>query len=337
MKNYIKKILDGRSLSIDEASNAMEIIMQGEATPAQIAGLLVALKTKGEKAEEVAGFAQTMRKHSLKVNVEDGSAIDGCGTGGDGKGSFNISTAAAIVAAGAGVTVAKHGNRSVSSNCGSADILEACGGAIDPGPEQVEHSINKVGFGFMFAPRFHPAMKYAAAPRKELGVRTVFNILGPMTNPAGVKRQVIGVYEKRLLTLFADVMKLLGSEHVLVVHSRDGLDEFSVCAPTDYIELRDGEKHSLTITPLEVGLKTHSVESLTGGDAQENLKILRAILDGDDNGYREAVLFNAGAMLYVGGKVETLWDGVSMARDTVDWGAAGKKLKEWVDSTKGKS
>lgn len=334
MKNYIKKVIDGRNLSQDEASSAMETIMQGEATPAQIAGLLVALKLKGEKAEEVAGFAQTMRKHSLKIKLQDKNAVDGCGTGGDGKQSFNISTAAAIVASAAGVTVAKHGNRSVSSACGSADILEACGGKIDPGPELVEKDINAIGFGFMFAPRFHPAMKYAAAPRKELGVRTVFNILGPLTNPAGVKRQVIGVYDRKLLPLVADVLQILGSEHVLVVHSRDGLDEFSVGAPTDYVELRDGEKNSLAITPLEVGLKTHPTESLKGADTEANVKILRGIFDGDQNSCREAVLFNAGALIYVSGKVETIWDGVSMARDAIDWGAARKKLNDWVESGK---
>ncbi len=334
MKEYIKKVLEGRNLSIAEASNAMETIMQGEATPAQIAGLLIGLKLKGEKAEEVAGFARTMRKHSLKVKVADDNAVDGCGTGGDGTQSFNFSTAAAIVTAAAGVTVAKHGNRSVSSTCGSADLLEACGGNIDPGTEVVERNINEMGFGFMFAPRFHPAMKYAAAPRKELGVRTMFNILGPMTNPAGVKRQVIGVYDKKLMPLVAEVMKQLGSEHILVVHSRDGLDEFSVGGPTDYVELREDEINASSITPLEVGLKTHPTDSLKGGNAEINLAIFRGILDGDDNGCREGVLFNAGAMIYVSGKVETIWDGVSMARDAIDWGAASKTFKEWIEASK---
>ncbi len=334
MKDYIKKVLEGRNLTTEDASNAMEQIMQGTATPAQIAGLLIGLKLKGEKAEEVAGFAQTMRKHSLKVKVTDVNAVDGCGTGGDGKQSFNISTAAAILTAAAGVTVAKHGNRSVSSACGSADLLEAGGGTIDPGADVVERNINGIGFGFMFAPRFHPAMKYAAGPRKELGVRTVFNILGPMTNPGGVARQVIGVYDKKLLPLVADVMQLLGSKHVLVVNSRDGLDEFSVSAPSDYIELKDGEKHVLAITPLEVGLKTHPSDALKGGDVETNMTILRGVLDGDDNGYREAVLFNAGAMIYVSGKVATIWDGVAMARDAIDWGAAAKKFQEWIDASK---
>lgn len=334
MKNYIKKLIEGRNLSQDEAAAAMETIMQGEATPAQIAALLIALKLKGEKPVEVAGFAQTMRKHSVKIKVKDENAVDGCGTGGDNKQSFNLSTAAGLVAAAAGVTVAKHGNRSVSSACGSADLLEACGGNIDPGADTVESNINKVGFGFMFAPRFHPAMKYAAAPRKEMGVRTVFNILGPLTNPAGVKRQVIGVYDKMLMPLVADVMQLLGAKHVLVVHSRDGHDEFSVGAPTDFIELKDGEMHTTTITPMEVGLKTHPSDSLKGGDAETNLNILRGVLDGDDNAHREGVLFNAGALIYVSGKVQTIWDGVSMARDAIDWGAARKKLQEWIDSSK---
>jgi anthranilate phosphoribosyltransferase len=334
MKDYIKKLTEGRNLSRDEAADAMEKVMQGEATSAQIAGLLIALKLKGEKAEEVAGFAAIMRKHAVKIKVDDDNAVDGCGTGGDGRQSFNLSTAAALVAAGAGVTVAKHGNRSVSSSCGSADLLEACGGNIDPGADAVESNINKMGFGFMFAPRFHPAMKYAAGPRKEMGVRTAFNILGPLTNPAGVQRQVIGVYDKKLMPLVADVMHLLGAKHVLVVHSRDGLDEFSVGAPTDFIELKEGEKHSVTITPMEVGLKTHSSDSLKGGNVETNLKILRSVLDGDNGACREGVLFNAGALIYVSGKVQTIWDGVSMARDAIDWGAAKKKLQDWIVASK---
>ena len=211
MQEFIKRVVSKENLFQEEASRVMEIMMQGEATPAQIAGFLVALKLKGETAEEVAGFAQAMRKHSVKIGINDKYAVDGCGTGGDGSNSFNISTAAAIVASAANVTVAKHGNRSVSSACGSADILEASGAKIDPGINVVEKNINELQFGFMFAPRFHPAMKYAAVPRKELGIRTVFNILGPMTNPAGVKRQVIGVYDQLLMKLVAEVMKLLGS------------------------------------------------------------------------------------------------------------------------------
>ena len=334
MQEFIKRVVSKENLFQEEASRVMEIMMQGEATSAQIAGFLVALKLKGETAEEVAGFAKTMRKHSVKIEIDDKNAVDGCGTGGDGSNSFNISTAAAIVASAASVTVAKHGNRSVSSACGSADILEASGAKIDPGINVVEKTINELQFGFMFAPRFHPAMKYAASPRKELGVRTVFNILGPMTNPAGVKRQVIGVYDQFLMKLVAEVMKLLESEHVLVVHSRDGMDEFSVCAPTDFLELKGGEINSRTITPLEVGLTTYPSESLTGGDAGHNLKILNDILEGEDTSYREAVLFNAGALIYVAGKADSIWDGVSAARDAIDWGAAKQKFQNWIKATK---
>jgi len=334
MQEFIKRVVSKENLFQEEASRVMEIMMQGEATSAQIAGFLVALKLKGETAEEVAGFAKTMRKHSVKIEIDDKNAVDGCGTGGDGSNSFNISTAAAIVASAASVTVAKHGNRSVSSACGSADILEASGAKIDPGINVVEKTINELQFGFMFAPRFHPAMKYAASPRKELGVRTVFNILGPMTNPAGVKRQVIGVYDQFLMKLVAEVMKLLESEHVLVVHSRDGMDEFSVCAPTDFLELKGGEINSRTITPLEVGLTTYPSESLAGGDASHNLKILNDILEGEDTSYREAVLFNAGALIYVAGKADSIWDGVSAARDAIDWGAAKQKFQNWIKATK---
>lgn len=333
IKKLISKVVESHSLEREEACQAMNIIMDGEATPAQIAALMIALKIKGETVDEIAGFVEAMRSHMVKINLNDAQAVDGVGTGGDGAHSFNISTAAAIVAAAAGITVAKHGNRSVSSKCGSADLLEVTGANIDPGPENVEASINQIGFGFMFAPRFHSAMKHAVAPRRELGLRTAFNILGPMTNPAGVKRQVTGVYAPELMPLVADVLKATGSEHVLVLHSRDGLDEFSVSDTTDYIELRDGQTVRRSISPQEAGLKLWPSGSLAGGDAAENIKILHRVLEGEKSAYRDAVLFNAAAMLYVGNKAGSIPEAVGLVAGAIDSGAAIAKLKAWVDFT----
>jgi anthranilate phosphoribosyltransferase len=334
MKEFIHKVLAGEQLSIEEASAAMGLIMNGQATPAQIGGFLVALKTKGETAQEVAGFVSAMRDHAVKIQLRDETAVDGCGTGGDHANTFNISTAASLVAAAAGATVAKHGNRSVSSKCGSADLLEACGGEIAPGPERVKAHIDDIGFGFMFAPSFHPSMKHAAGPRKELGVRTVFNILGPMSNPAGVKRQVIGVYDLRLIPLMIEALEIAGSEHVIVAHSYDGLDEFSVAGPTGYVELKNGQREAITLAPEDVGLERHPAEALVGGDAEANRRILGSIFEGQAGACRDAVVFNAGAMLYVAGKVESIADGVAKAQEAIDSGAARSKLDEWVAGSK---
>jgi len=333
MREYLEKILCGENLSIDEASAAMDMIMTGAATPAQIAGLIVALKQKGETADEAAGFVKSMRQHAVRIELDDSEAVDGCGTGGDGSNSFNISTAAAIVTAAAGVTVAKHGNRAISSRCGSADLLEATGGNIDPGTETVRDNINDVGFGFMFAPRFHPAMKHAAVPRKELGVRTIFNILGPMTNPAGVTRQVIGVFNKELMSLMGDVLQMTGSRHVILVHAIDGLDEFSVNAPTEYIEINGGARSSNEITPEQVGLAIHPAGSLAGGDSSQNRTILDSVLAGERSACRDAVLFNAGAMIYVAGKVGSIREGVDMATTAIDNGSAAEKITTWTKTS----
>lgn len=330
MKEFIKKVLSGDNLNFDEAVQAMNLIMEGKATPAQIAGLIITLKLKGEKVDEVAGFVASMRSHSVKIKLNDENAVDGCGTGGDGSNSFNVSTAAAIITSAAGVTVAKHGNRSVSSKCGSADLLEKAGGKIDPEPDIVKDNINKVGFGFMFAPRFHPAMKHAAVPRKELGVRTIFNILGPMTNPASVKRQVIGVYDKKLMSLMSEVLKKTGSKHVITVHSHDGLDEYSISSPTDYVEYKNGETLSGTINPEDAGLKSYSGNVIAGGDASENLNIFHGILEGVKSPYRDAVLFNSGALIYVAGKAETIKEGVRLAAVVIDKGLAKQKLNDWI-------
>lgn len=334
VKELLPKVLDGIDLTRDEAIRIADCIMDGQATPAQIAGFLVALRMKGEKAPEVAGFVQSMRNHSVRLEINDPHAVDGVGTGGDGAHSFNISTAAGIVTAAAGVTVAKHGNRSVSSKCGSADLLEATGGDIDPGPELVRDCINEIGFGFMFAPRFHPAMKFAGPPRKELAVRTVFNILGPMTNPAGVKRQLIGVYDKALMSLVAEVLSMTGSEHVIIVHSRDGMDEVSISAPTDFLELKDGSITEITLMPTEFGLKEYPSGAVAGGEAVENVRILRSVLDGIAGAYRDVVILNAAVMIYVSGKVEDIGQGVSLAAEAIDAGHAREKLNQWVSFTR---
>ncbi len=333
IQDGIKKILAKESLTQSEAAMVMNSIMSGEATPAQIAGFLVALRLKGETAQEVAGFVQSMRNYSVRIQVNDTNAIDGCGTGGDGKGTFNISTAASLVAAATGATVAKHGNRSISSKCGSADLLETCGGAIDPGPEQVTKTINDIGFGFMFAPRFHPAMKHAATPRKELGIRTVFNILGPMTNPAGVKRQVIGVYDAALLPLVAEVLAITGSEHVLVVHSRDGHDEISATVPTDYVEINHGKYSNGTIDPSKM-MRISAGSEVSGGDPVHNHRLLLDLLNGQQGELRNAVVINSAALLYVAGKVEAIADGIRSAEKAIDSGSAQIKLSEWINASR---
>jgi anthranilate phosphoribosyltransferase len=333
IKEAIRKVLAGEHLTPKEAHQVMGTIMSGEATPAQIGGLLIALKQKGEHAQEVAGFVRSMREHAVPVMVNDMDAVDGCGTGGDGTHSFNISTAASIVTAASGVTVAKHGNRSVSSKCGSADLLEACEGNIDPGPEVVRDNINQIGFGFIYAPRFHPSMKHAAGPRRDLGIRTVFNILGPMTNPAAVKRQVVGVFHKSVIGLMAEVLETTGSQHVLVAHSRDGLDEFSISAPTDFVEVHHGKRTEASIRPEDCGLRSHPEGSVGGGDGAYNRRIFERLLEGEDGPCRDAVLLNAGAMIYVAGQAESIREGVVTARNAVDDGSAKQKLQQWVTAS----
>ncbi len=330
MQAVLVKILQEEDLSREEASYAMDMIMAGQASAAQIAGFLIALRQKGETVSEVAGFVESMRRHSVKISLQESGAVDGCGTGGDGAGSFNVSTAAALVAASAGAVVAKHGNRSVSSQCGSADLLEAAGGKIDGTPASVERAIAETNFGFMFAPLYHPAMKHAATVRRELGVRTVFNILGPMTSPAGVKRQVVGVYERALLSLVGEVLEATGSVHVIVAHSRDGLDEFSVSAITDYYEYCDGKRVQKQVSPEDAGLRSYPEHALTGGDAKENLRILSGIMESRPSAYRDATLLNAGALLVVAGKAGSLKEGVAISQAALDSGASQSTLKEWI-------
>ncbi|MBM3154983.1 MAG: anthranilate phosphoribosyltransferase [Chloroflexi bacterium] len=329
IKEAISALVSGRSLAVDEAAQVMEEIMQGEATPAQLGAFVVALRLKGETVDEIVGLARTMRAKVVPV-IADGLVVDTCGTGGDGSHTFNISTATAFVAAGAGLKVAKHGNRAMSSQCGSADVLETLGVTIDLNAEQVQRCLQEVGIGFMFAPSFHPAMKYAAAPRREIGIRTVFNILGPLTNPAGAKAQVLGVADQLLVEKLALVLKGLGCHHALVVHGEDGLDEITVTGTTHICELKDGCVEKYAIGPEEFGIPNASADSLKGGSIQENADLLCGVLAGAKGSQRDVVLMNAAAVLLVGDKVETLQRGVALAAEAIDSGRALSKLERLI-------
>lgn len=330
LREALARVVDGRDLSRDEADALMRRVMEGEATPAQLGALLAALHAKGETVEEIAGFAAALRAYAVPVRVADG-AIDTCGTGGDGSGTFNISTVSAIVCAAAGVRVAKHGNRAASSACGSADVLEALGVRIDLGPEGVARCVEEAGVGFMFAPRFHPAMRHAAPVRRELGIRTVFNVLGPLANPAGVRRQLLGVATSRLGERMAQVLGALGAERVVVAHGEDGLDEISPCGPTTLYELRNGAVERRTLSPEDVGLERASREEIRGGDAGRNREIATRVLAGEPGGPRTAVLLNAGAALYVGARAGSIGEGVALAARTIDEGAAAATLARFVE------
>jgi anthranilate phosphoribosyltransferase len=330
IKEAIAGLVAGRSLTADEAAQVMEEIMQGEATPAQFGALVTALRIKGETVDEIVGLAKTMRARAIPVTF-DGLVVDTCGTGGDGSQTFNISTTAAFVAAGAGLKVAKHGNRAMSSQCGSADVLEALGVKIELTAEQVQRCLQDVGIGFMFAPAFHPAMKYAAVPRREIGIRTVFNILGPLTNPAGAKAQVLGVAEDSLVQKMALALQNLGCSHALVVHGEDGLDEITVSGKTHVCELKGGHTINYEIDPEKIGLKRSPRETLKGGSARENAETLRGILSGASGPKRDAVLMNAAAVLLAGDKVTTLQKGVELAQETIDKGLALDKLEKLVE------
>jgi anthranilate phosphoribosyltransferase len=316
-------------LSFDEMRTSMEGIMEGQWTPAQIAGFLVALRIKGETPEEIAAAATVLREKSVTVPVHR-DTVDTCGTGGDGSGTFNISTAAAIVAAGAGVAVAKHGNRAVSSRCGSANVLQTLGVNLDWTPEQSGRCIDEVGVAFLFAPKLHPAMKHVIGPRQELGQRTLFNILGPLLNPARAKRQVIGVFHHGLTRALAETLQRLDSTHVWVVAGTDGLDEISLCAPTKVAELKEGHIHEFILNPEDLGFSLASPEDLMGGDAEQNAAIIRAILAGEKGPKRDIVVLNAGACLHVGGKAPSLDAGIALAKESLDSGAAANVLKKWI-------
>jgi anthranilate phosphoribosyltransferase len=329
-REALAAVAGGRTLTRAEAESAMGTVMAGEATAAQLGALLAALAVRGETVEEITGFAMGLRAAAVPVTVADG-AIDTCGTGGDRSHSFNISTVAAIVAAAAGARVAKHGNRAASSACGSADVLEALGVKIDLGPEAVATCVDEVGLGFMFAPRFHPAMRHAGPVRREIGIRTVFNVLGPLANPAGVRRQLLGVPSAALGERMVEVLRELGGERALVVHSEDGLDEISPSGRTRTWELRDGTIREGELVPEAVGLERAPRESVRGGDSATNAGIARDVLSGAARGgARTAVLLNAGAACYVAGLAADVKGGVALAARAIGDGAAGATLERWV-------
>ncbi len=330
IKEAVQALVSGRSLTMEEAASVMEEIMEGKVTPAQFGAFVTALRLKGETVDEIAGLAKTMRAKAVPVTITE-PVVDTCGTGGDGSSTFNISTTAAFVAAGAGLKVAKHGNRAMSSQCGSADVLEALGVRIDLNAEQVQRCLQEVGIGFMFAPVFHPAMKYASAPRREIGIRTVFNILGPLTNPASAKAQVVGVADSTLVEKLALVLKSLNCHRALVVHGEDGLDEITITGKTKVCELKDGDINSYSISPEDFGLPQASLDSLRGGTLDENAALLRRVLSGALGPQRDVVLMNAAAALLAGGSVETLKEGAVLAKEVVDGGHALAKLEQLIE------
>ena len=331
IKEAIRQLISGESLLMEQAQQVMEEIMEGEATPAQFGAFVTALRLKGETVDELIGMARVMRAKSIKVNAGE-QLIDTCGTGGDASGTFNISTAAALVAAGAGLKVAKHGNRAMSSRCGSADVLEALGVKIDCDASVIERCIKEAGIGFMFAPLFHPAMKYAAAPRREIGVRTVFNLIGPLTNPAGAETQVIGVSEGEMAERIALTLKGLGCRHALVVYAEKGYDEIAINGRTYIYELKNDEVSSYEVSPADFGLNEADLSSMKGGDAAENADILRGVFSGAIKGpKRDVVLMNAAAALLAGDKVDDLKQGYELATEVIDRGQAMAKLEKLVE------
>lgn len=323
IKDAIQQLIERKDLSREVARQVMDQIMSGQATDAQIAGFLVALRCKGETAEEIAGCAETMRQKATAVRTSRQPLIDTCGTGGDHSGTFNISTTVAFVAAGAGLCVAKHGNRAMSSQCGSADVLQALGINVEISPAQVGACLDEAGIGFLFAPKLHGAMKHAIVPRRELGTRTVFNVLGPLTNPAGARRQLIGVYSPALTEKVAQVLSTLGSERAIVVHGSDGLDELTLTGPSQVAELKEGQVSTYEVRPEAFGLKTAPASALKGGDAPHNAQILGAVLKGEEGPRRDIVLLNAAAAIAAGGLAADLQEGLNRARESI---ASGKAL-----------
>ena len=332
IRESIDTVVSGQSLSMEDASLVMREIMEGEATPAQLGAFLTALALKGETTQEIAGMAKVMREMSLQVKV-DGELIDTVGTGGDGKNTFNISTATAFVAAGAGLKVAKHGNRAASGSCGSADVLEALGVQIELSPEAVAQCVNEVGVGFMFAPAFHPAMRYAGPVRREIGIRTVFNILGPLTNPAGAQTQLLGVAFPELGGIMAEVLGFLGSHHAMIVHGHGGLDEISLSGDTSVWEVRGGEVEEWTLHVEDTGLPETPIEAIRGGTKEENAATMRRVFQGEQGPVRDMVLLNSAGVLMVGDKAESIRKGVEMSAGIIDSGAALAKLDQMIEVT----
>ena len=330
IREAIETVVSGGSLSMQDAAAAMNEIMSGEATPAQFGAFVTALRLKGETVDEIAGMAQAMREHSLHVDV-DGSLVDTCGTGGDGSGTFNISTTAAFVAAGAGAKVAKHGNRAMSGSSGSADVLEALGAKIDLAPKSVTRCINETGFGFMFAQGFHPSMRFAAGPRREIGIRTVFNILGPLTNPAGARAQVIGVADASMASKMAQALSRLGSRRALVVHGNDGLDEITIADSSRVWELREGDVSEYNILPEGSGVTRASLSEIQAADAEQSANMLRDVLAGRAGAARDVVLLNAAAALLAANLVLSIPTGVEIAADAIDTGSAMRRMEAFID------
>lgn len=333
MQIGIKELIEGKDLSRIQAREIMGAIMEGNASPAQIGSLLTALRMKGESVEEITGFAEAMRGFGTHVATESARLLDTCGTGGSGIHKFNISTASAIISSAASVRVAKHGNRSATSKAGSADVLEALGVNIHLNAEQARQCLDRIGICFLFAQIYHPSMRHAAGPRRELGVRTVFNMLGPLTNPAGADRQLLGIYDRSKTETIAAVLKELGSKRAMVVSSLDGLDEISISAPTQISELREGTVNTYVVSPQDLGLASHPLEAVLGGDAAENAAIITSVFQGALTPYRDIVLANAGACIYVAGLADTLSDGVKKAKNVVDSGQAMSKLEQLVAMT----
>ena len=333
IREAIDKLVNRVNLSEAETIEVMNQIMTGEASPLQVAAFLTALRMKGETVEEITGAARVMREKAHRVDVGSKTVLDTCGTGGDQKGTFNISTTSAFVVAGAGVPVAKHGNRSVSSQSGSADVLGALGVKVDAPKERVEQCIAKIGIGFLFAPLLHEAMKYAVQPRRDIGIRTIFNLLGPLTNPAMASHQLIGIDSGELVTVIAHVLKNLDSARAMVVHGLEGLDEISLSGPTKVAELRDGKVAEYILEPEQMGFTRCRLEELHGGNAEASAVIVKSVLRGDDGPTRDVVLLNSGAALYVSGSAATVQDGIRLAAESIDSGKARQKLDQLVEMT----
>lgn len=334
LKAVLNQVVGGENLSRQEAQESMQAIMTGQASESQIGGLLTALRIKGETSEEIAGFAETMRSHTVKVECSQSDLLDTCGTGGDRKGTFNISTTVAFVVAGAGASVAKHGNHGVSSSSGSADVLKALGVRIDLPAQNIASVIEDARIAFLYAPTFHPAMKYAGKPRRELGFRTVFNVLGPLTNPLAAERQLMGVYERSLTKKLAEVLLRLNTRRAMVVHGLDGLDEISTTAPTQVSEVVDGKILSYLIDPAEYGLPIAALEDISGGTPEQNADIVLGILSGKQGARRDLVLLNAAAALVVADKAENIREGMVLAAKSIDSGAAQAKLERMRELTR---
>lgn len=333
MKKAIKTVVEGNSLSLDEAKRVMGLMLGGQATQAQIGALLTGLRMKGETLDEIVGCATVLRDKAEHISPKVENYVDIVGTGGDGSYSFNISTTAAFVAAGAGVPIAKHGNRAISSKSGSGDVLEALGVNIMSEPADVERAVEEVGIGFMFAPVFHKSMRYVSQARSEMGIRSIFNILGPLSNPSGAKNQVIGVFNPDLTEVFAQAMRMMGVERALVVNARDGMDEISTASDTVVSEIKDGRVVNYILTPEEFGFERTILECLQGGDAKTNADITMDILKGSTGHRRDIVLLNAAATIYVSGRAESIAEGIEIAKDSIDSGKALQKLQDLLTFT----